>query len=108
MTWKISSALVWTNTASLAWKRTGQIPKLKVAHTPFIDEGVRANTDFAAPNREEPKTNEMNKEASAVLMKILYGARMARFDLLRATCALASNVTRWTRSDDRKLFRLVS
>ena len=90
----------------LARKRTGQTPKLKHATTPFIDEGIRQSTDFAAPNREKPKTNEMNKEASAVLMKILYGARMARFDLLRATCALAANVTRWTTLTIRNLHDL--
>ena len=41
-------------------------------------------------------------------MKILYGARLARFDLLRAVGALASNVATWDRSCDRKLHRLVA
>ena len=41
-------------------------------------------------------------------MKILYGARMARYDLLRPVAALAANVTRWIRLDDKKLHRLAS
>ncbi len=45
--------------------------------------------------------------AARVLMKILYGARMARFDLLRAVCGLASCVTKWTEQCDVDLFRLV-
>ena len=40
-------------------------------------------------------------------MKILYGARMARYDLLRAVGTLASCVTKWTRQCDRDLHRLV-
>ena len=45
--------------------------------------------------------------ASRVLMKILYCARMCRYDLLRATCALACRVTKWTKTCDRRLHRLV-
>ena len=45
--------------------------------------------------------------AAKVLMKILYGARLARFDLLRAVCHLACHVTRWTSTCDRRLHRLV-
>ena len=40
-------------------------------------------------------------------MKVLYGARMARFDLLRAVCALACCVTKWDTNCDRKLHRLM-
>ena len=34
--------------------------------------------------------------AARILMKVLYGARMARYDLLRAMCRLACFVTKWT------------
>eukprot|EP00972_Heterocapsa_arctica_P066414 9800358-Heterocapsa_arctica.AAC.1 len=40
-------------------------------------------------------------------MKILYGARLARFDLLRAMGALATNITMWDSRCDRMLHRLV-
>ena len=45
--------------------------------------------------------------AAKVLMKILYAARLARFDLLRAVCHLATYVTKWTSECDKKLHRLV-
>ena len=45
--------------------------------------------------------------AAKVLMEILYAARLARFDLLRAVCHLATFVSRWTSECDRKLHRLV-
>ena len=40
-------------------------------------------------------------------MKILYGARIARFDLLRQVNRLARNITRWTTDDDKKLHYLM-
>ena len=45
--------------------------------------------------------------AAKVLMKILYAARYARFDLLRAVCALAQQVSKWDRLCDLKLYRLM-
>ena len=45
--------------------------------------------------------------AARILMKILYGARTARLDLLRAVSHLACYFTRWTSECDRKLHRLV-
>ena len=41
-------------------------------------------------------------------MKILYAARMARFDLLRATCYLATRITKWSKQCDWMLHRLVA
>ena len=40
-------------------------------------------------------------------MKILFAARMARFDLLRAVQGLAARVTKWSADCDRALHRLV-
>ena len=46
-------------------------------------------------------------QAAKILMKILYAARMARFDLLRVVASLATELTRWTEDCDRRLHRLV-
>ena len=46
--------------------------------------------------------------ASRVLMKVLYGARMCRFDLLRCVCKLATRITKWSPADDRALHRLMA
>ena len=40
-------------------------------------------------------------------MKLLFAARMARWDLLRATQSLVSRVTKWSRDCDVALYRLV-
>ena len=40
-------------------------------------------------------------------MGILYGARFARFDLLRQTTKLATRISKWTSLDDRRLLQLV-
>ena len=40
-------------------------------------------------------------------MKILFAARMARYDLLRPTCYLATKITKWSARCDRALHRLV-
>ena len=39
-------------------------------------------------------------------MKILYAARLARFDLLCTVNRLAGRITKWTVEDDAALFRL--
>ena len=50
----------------------------------------------------------LGNDAAAVLMKVLYGARMGRYDLIRPAQALASRVTKWNHLCDRKLHRLIS
>ena len=45
--------------------------------------------------------------AASVLMKLLYAARIARFDLLRSINSLARNVTKWAVDDDAKLYQLM-
>ena len=41
-------------------------------------------------------------------MKVLYAARYARLDLLRAVCHLAQFITKWDEQCDRRLYRLMS
>ena len=73
--------------------------KLKHVDTPFVDESKEFNAEahacYLAPF------------ASKILMKVLYAARMARFDLLRATAFLACYVTKWIEEHDRRLHRLM-
>ena len=70
------------------------------AATPFTDETNAFTT-------EEPE-GKLTNIALKVLMKILYAAGYCRPDLLRATCALARRVSKWTTECDRRLHRLVS
>eukprot|EP00974_Lingulodinium_polyedra_P084155 8149096-Lingulodinium_polyedra.AAC.1 len=41
----------------------------------------------------------------SVLMKVLYAARMARFELVKAMCSFACFVTRWDESRGRHRHR---
>ena len=75
---------------------------LKRASTPFHDNKV------ARPKEDDEKSGRLQPIASKVLMKILFAARMARYDLLRATQSLASRVTKWSEDCDIGLHRLVS
>ena len=75
---------------------------LKPAATPFHELRV------ALPTVSEKETaGRLQPIASKVLMKILFAARMARWDLLRATQSLASRVTKWSPDCDLGLHRLV-
>jgi hypothetical protein len=45
--------------------------------------------------------------AAKVLMKILYAARYASFDLLRAVCSLAQHISKWSSDCDCRSYSLV-
>jgi hypothetical protein len=64
--------------------------KLKVC-SPGIDEATLTDEDSNVPGT-------LADSASSVLMKILYAARPARWDLLKSVCFLADTVTKWTRA----------
>ena len=92
---------------------------LEKAKTPYLDESKpefdenpnneRFNEVMGQPNVDvDEEEGCLGEHAPAVLMKILYGARVARYDLLRPVQALASKITKWTKLCDRKLHRLVS
>ena len=76
---------------------------LKKSFTPFTELGIPKPT---LSENEEP--GRLQPIASKVLMKILFAARVARFDLLRATQSLASRVTKWSIECDVALHRLVA
>jgi len=50
---------------------------------------------------------ELAPHAASMLMKLLYAARIARFDLLRSINNLARNVTKWSINDDAQLYHLM-
>ena len=76
---------------------------LPVVATPFTEAGI------ARPSLDEKeKPGRLQRIASKVLMRILFAARMARPDLLRATQSLAPRVTKWSVECEIALHRLVS
>ena len=90
------------------------IDSIRPAPTPFLDESVefeQKNKDqYQNPRKEasdKEKTPKLASVALKSLMKILYAARMCRYDLLRATCVLARRISNWDYDCDRRLYRLI-
>ena len=99
---------------------------LKRVPTPFLEEndervvdlpsevadaGQPADASSRTTKVERPETDDvgaLKPIACKILMKVLYAARMCRFDLLKAIALLASRVTKWDRDCDRRLHRLIS
>ena len=62
---------------------------------------------------EEEEVNENNRgslapQAASILMKLLYAARICRFDLLRSINNLARKITKWTKKEDALLHHLMA
>ncbi len=55
--------------------------------------------------REDGEGVTLQPIAAKVLMKVLYAARMARFDLLRAVCKLARSISKWDEQCDKRIHR---
>ena len=68
----------------------------------FYEQGTQG--EDVSPGESE--RGALAPHAASVLMKLLYAARIARFDLLRSINSLARNVTKWTIDDDAKVVSL--
>jgi hypothetical protein len=71
-------------------------------------DDVRKGYKAAKPVALEGPSGALKPAGASISMKILYGSRVSRPDLLRATCSLATCITRWGPEHDRRLERLVS
>merc|ERR1712185_609230 len=78
---------------------------LRKVDTPFL--ATPGGGDAPLESTGEDDKGTLADVACAVLMKILYGARLARWDLLRAVGILASRVTKWSAACDKALHKLV-
>ncbi|CAE8675163.1 unnamed protein product, partial [Polarella glacialis] len=81
-------------------KVCGEDVVLKKASTPFLDEDK-------LPEEDDNEPGKLADAACSVLMKVLHGVQLARFDLLKAVAGLASKVTKWSVSCDKRLFRFM-
>ena len=68
-------------------------------------EHAKGSEETADPNSEV--RGELAPHAASILMKLLYAARIARFDLLRSINNLARNITKWSFKDDARLHHLI-
>ena len=69
------------------------------AATPFFDEHTLTDAECT-------ELGSLAPFAASVLMKVLWGARMARWDLLRQVAYLAGFIHRWTLGCDKKALPL--
>ena len=67
----------------------------------------KGSTGGASTANDFPDRGRLAPVAARILMKILYGARCARLDLLRAVSHLACYFTKWTSQCDKRLHQLV-
>ena len=77
------------------------VESLKKVTTPSIDDHNLKPEDFE-------QDGALAKDAAKIIMKMLYGARLVRFELLWPICSLARQVSKWTKACDKRLHRLVS
>ena len=77
------------------------LDSLKKVPTPCID-------DHLIPPEEFEVKGHLSSCAARVVLKALYVARIARYDIMWAVNVLAREVTRWTAACDRRLHRLIS
>ena len=85
--------------------------KMKSAKTPFLvhdsneripesHKGAPRSIEVEEPTEKNNQVGAIAASAASVLMKCLYAARMARFDLLRPVQGLAKYLTKWTKRQD--------
>ena len=94
----ISMTEFMTSSYSEFEKETGR--NLSPASTPYV------YSDPVGPDEEE--AGALQPIAAKYLMKLLYGARMARPDMCSAITRLASFVSRWRQSHDAMLCKLMA
>jgi hypothetical protein len=98
------------------------LAKINPAPTPFVDSSGRQNPSFSSPEAGlGPVQDDDNVEqggqikggllapaAAAIVGKVMYVARIARPDLLRAISKLARHVSCWSYEDDIAARRLMA
>ena len=70
-------------------------------------KGAPKSIAVEEPSVKNSQVGAIAASAATVLMKCLYAARMARFDLLRPIQGLAKYLTKWTKRQDDELFQLM-
>ena len=66
-----------------------------------------AGSPVGVANAPVSPKGELASIAARILMKVLYAARMARFDLLRPASFVAQRITKWCPFCDKALHRLM-
>ena len=67
-----------------------------------------ASSPSGSDSKSEPAPRQLHVVAARILMNIMYGARFARPDLLRAVSVLARRIAKWDEDCDKRLLRLIA
>ena len=70
-------------------------------------EGDRLPDSLESKTEDDEPEGDLASVAASILMKCLYVARMARFDLLRPVQGLARFMTKWKKRHDKELYQLI-
>ena len=89
---------VYCNSCELYEELSGR--KLKPAASPFVNDGSLTVNDWES-------RGSLSHQASRILMKILWCARLCRPDLSKAISDLTRRLTVWSKADDMRLHRLM-
>ena len=98
------------NAADCPWRACSFDPRETEKHKLSTESGGPPDSASKGKKEESEKEKPRGKlapHAASILMKLLYAARIARFDLLRAINSLARNVTKWSDRDDARLHHLM-
>ena len=88
-------------------KHAVQCPWCSTKFDPGSSVALQPDASDFRPESVEVQRGALAPHAASILMKLLYAARIARFDLLRSINSLARNVTKWSIQDDAKLYHLM-
>ena len=86
---------------------SGNPPKKRLNSDGQMDSDDTSTQCPTSSDDDDAPKGKLQPIASRILMKVLYGARMARPDLLKAVGRLATKVTKWTPTQDLELHRLM-
>ena len=76
----------------------GKTARLKKASTPFCPDGT-------LPPKDDEIKGELGTNACSALMNGLWLCRLARPDAQKANQVLATHVHKWSKNDDKRIFR---
>jgi len=98
---------LWSNP-----RASHRVHELWTGETWFFEKGCTHRVpaypvDLMPANPDGDEGGELADEAANILLRLLYGARMGRWDLLHAVSSLTRYLTKWTKACDRALFRLM-
>ena len=98
MTWRVTQRNVWNDIVNWQTRRLNNSTKYiipRIDDHPFKEEKLKS-------------VRELSKVCSQIILKCLYLARIGRPDILWPMSKLARSITKWTKTCDKRLSRLIS